>query len=89
MKNDTTYNGWKNYQTWNVALWINNDEPIYRDLVAYAKRCHKRNHKPTYTGFMRFACLYGAYTGDGVGFANKKVCKKELTELLFDDLIAS
>jgi len=22
---DKTYNGWKNYETWNVALWMDND----------------------------------------------------------------
>jgi hypothetical protein len=25
MSEDTTYNGWKNYETWCVNLWIDND----------------------------------------------------------------
>lgn len=30
-----TYQGHKNYNHWNVSLWINNDEELYR----LAKRC--------------------------------------------------
>ncbi len=25
-----SYNGYRNYHTWNVALWVSNDEPMYR-----------------------------------------------------------
>lgn len=28
-----SYNGWKNHATWNVALWIGNDEPLYRTAL--------------------------------------------------------
>ena len=26
---DTSYNGWSNYETWNVALWLQNDQNLY------------------------------------------------------------
>lgn len=28
-----SYNGWKNWETWNVALWFDNEEAIYRDRM--------------------------------------------------------
>ena len=32
---DKGYNGWANYETWNVTLWIQNDEGLYNE----AKQC--------------------------------------------------
>lgn len=37
MADEQGYNGWKNYETWAVALWIDNDEAMYytaRDMAA-------------------------------------------------------
>ena len=31
-----SYNGWKNYETWNVALWLGNDYPLYNCTKGYA-----------------------------------------------------
>ena len=30
MTQDKTYNGWANYETWCVALWLENEEGTYR-----------------------------------------------------------
>jgi hypothetical protein len=35
---DTTYNGWTNYETWNVNLCLDNEEPMYRDIVRMTRR---------------------------------------------------
>lgn len=31
------YNGWSNYPTWCVKLWIGNDEGIYNDIIGMAQ----------------------------------------------------
>ena len=32
MTENTTYNGWKNYETWATSLWIGNEQGIYNDV---------------------------------------------------------
>lgn len=39
---DTTYNGWTNYETWAVALWIDNEEWSYRESRRIVK--HAADH---------------------------------------------
>lgn len=32
------YNGWANWETWNVNLWLDNEEPLYREKVRFLRR---------------------------------------------------
>lgn len=32
------YNGWTNYETWNLNLWIENEEPLYRAKQSVIRR---------------------------------------------------
>lgn len=39
MTETSGYNGWKNYETWNVSLWLDNEPATYegaREIVAQA-----------------------------------------------------
>ena len=39
------YQGWTNYQTWAVALWISNEEPSYRYWRAAGKEALREHGK--------------------------------------------
>jgi len=42
MTNDENgYNGWTNYATWNVGLWIDNEYDAYMTKVDYLKRLNR------------------------------------------------
>ena len=36
---DSSYNGWSNYETWVVNLWLDNDEGSYTTCRSLAQRC--------------------------------------------------
>ena len=69
---DTTYNGWTNYETWNVALWLGNDEYLYK----CARKCDSYNEFVDYMGFNDGA------TPDGVSYTDSKLDITELNEML-------
>jgi hypothetical protein len=48
METEKSYNGWANYETWNVALWIGNDEGLYNE----AKRFRSRGYE-AFAKYMR------------------------------------
>lgn len=63
MNTETTYEGWANYETWNVALWLTNDDPLYRELVRYA---HGHIGERPYVDFIWHTTREGNATPDGV-----------------------
>jgi hypothetical protein len=73
---DQTYNGWANYETWNVALWLQNDEGLdeiicdsdvtsYEDLLEILYDCGSKE------------------TPDGVKWNDPKVNTIELNSNIF------
>lgn len=75
------FNGWENRETWNVSLWINNNEPLYRLACAYLREVGKK--KATYKGFIKWAGLTGK-TPDNVSWTSRKLSHKELDRMIKD-----
>jgi hypothetical protein len=78
-----TYNGWTNYETWNVALWIDNEYfnyslamlpsvKTYQDFVNRIKSSYYSNLDAKYN--------YRRETGDGISWTNPNLNIQELDE---------
>tara|TARA_Y100000015_G_scaffold33785_1_gene33912 strand:- start:199 stop:480 length:282 start_codon:yes stop_codon:yes gene_type:complete len=61
---DQLYNGWTNYKTWNVALWMNNDQ----GFQTIAKQCENYAEFRDYLKTCNVVC-----TPDGVYFADEDI----------------
>ena len=72
---DTTYNGWTNYQTWNVALYLQNDWPLYQLARGWKEHGYKSlSHL--------LVSEYGEETPDGVRWQDSRLDTEELNEML-------
>lgn len=69
------YNGYTNYQTWNVALWIQNDIGLYR-LAQIATN---------YKEFKNLVPYYYTKTPDGVSLTDSSLNIDEL-DRVFNEL---
>lgn len=74
-----TYNGYKNIATWNVALWLINDYPVYNALRGY------RTYKTPYLSFrkdLRDGMLRCTATPDGHSLWDRTLDIERLDEII-------
>lgn len=72
---DTTYQGWANYETWNVALYIQNEYDLYKVAQGYK----------SYDQLIpRLELMRGQITPDGVRWMDPTINTDELDEMLAD-----
>ena len=73
---DTTYNGWTNYETWNVALYIQNEYNLYLESLRHT----------SYIEMIPFLKdVMGDKTPDGVRWDDIELDTNELDEMLNED----
>ncbi len=71
-----SYNGHRSWNAWNVSLWINNDECLYRRAIELAKAYGIEK------GARRFACeLEGERTPDGARY-NPTTIREAMREII-------
>jgi len=75
-----TYNGWNNYQTWNVSLHIANQ----RDLYELARKYAQKTRTPKYDYFIAqvMPSVYGDVTADGVSWTDPTLDQTALDEMI-------
>ena len=68
----TTYNGHKNWNHWNVSLWINNDEGLYRMAQYCIRMASDRPHAVMF--FQRELDKQGiTHTPDGAPYSKSAI----------------
>ena len=84
VKKETTFRGWANYGTWNVALYINNEYKIYKTAYDWVQdRINMGYDTLSYDIFRHTLTeLFGDKTPDGVSWNDECLDHQELTQML-------
>jgi len=73
-------NGWKNHQTWNVSLWLQNEENVYNRML---ERLLKLSGNPTSSQAKAIAIhAIGNRTPDNVPLNSPVICWSEIAEMM-------
>jgi len=77
------YNGWRNRETWNVALWIGNSYNIYKEAVRYVKRNYDgSNPSGLYVGFIKSIGYSKLSTEDHIKWISDKLDYDALDDMM-------
>jgi hypothetical protein len=68
----TRFNGHKNWNHWNVSLWINNDEGLYNTARSFVRQCQTRD-AAAYAFLRDLADLGITKTPDGAPYSLSSV----------------
>ena len=74
----TTYNGWTNYETWNIALWLNNDSPE----ITNAAKLEAQQDKEALRLFTAY--IYDPATPDGVHVEDEAINWDEIHQAFLE-----
>lgn len=81
-----SYNGWTNYDTWNVMLHIDNDEYLYKRKMEFFQECLKNGiTNPRYDSLIKSIGLLGGRTMDGVSYDGKELDKQQLDDSVYGE----
>jgi hypothetical protein len=78
------YNGWKNYETWNVALYLDNDEGTYLAVKEYVKDTLNSTDDLSYDGLIEYLGIENESTPDGIPWSYFRIDRKEMFDWLMD-----
>ena len=83
------YNGWANYETWNINLWIQNDEGFYNAMVAELTDIldsHENDWENVSYAEVRGMVrnVIGSKTPDGVSTSHSDIDWAEISDALLE-----